>query len=444
MRPTSFMFFGDFPLSSPFFERDDGLFRKSRKAVILTACAPLFIDTFSSGLLVPILPHALEHYYLIDPEYSGLIFSAYSLGAIVMMPVFGYLNDKYPQYQKKFMIAGYIGMVIASLMMLYSHALYVLVISRLISGLCSAIFWNCSMCLITRVARKDLGFLMGIALTCHSVGFAIGPIVGGLLYDYLSIGYVFYSTVVLSFIGIGLRMYICEKRAIKRTQNSSEVRTSLSVVPFIKIVKSPKVLYGSFISLAFGIILSSFEPVLPFFLIEQYKLSASVVGAIYIAIILPNIFFSAKFGKMSDSYGSKRFIVIGLLIGIASCACLGLVDNIFVLVVMLFLIGLSDSLSLTPLYQLIGTAHISTHNKSYALLNGSYAVGTLLGPLCGNEIYFQFGFKVLLSCLATILAVCLLVTTAMNLKAPKKRRSSNISSTLLNESTDSIDSYGYI
>lgn len=106
----------------------------------------------------------------------------------------------------------------STLLFALGHTLLTLVIARLLQGLSSAIVTTIGSTLIfDRVGKDGIGQAMGLTSMSLNLGILLGPVVGGLLYEYEGYFHVFIPAFGLVAVDIVLRLLvIVEQRTFSR------------------------------------------------------------------------------------------------------------------------------------------------------------------------------------------------------------------------------------
>ncbi|KAJ2661045.1 hypothetical protein IWW48_002600 [Coemansia sp. RSA 1200] len=160
----------------------------------------------------------------------------------------------------------------------------------------------------------------------------------------------------------------------------------------------------------------SFEPTLPIHLVEKYNLNSTLIGVIFIALVIPNAAIGPLAGKYTDDarvlarvapYGRFGFMIIGSLLGAVAVACVGATSNIAGLVVNLVFVGMLGGVAAVPIMSTMGV-HVhrmggDAYAKVYALFNIAYSIGVIVIPTVLPPIMNAVGFAATMGVTAAIL-----------------------------------------
>ncbi|KAJ2739059.1 hypothetical protein H4S06_006350, partial [Coemansia sp. BCRC 34490] len=160
----------------------------------------------------------------------------------------------------------------------------------------------------------------------------------------------------------------------------------------------------------------SFEPTLPVHLVDKYNLNSTLIGVIFIALVIPNAVIGPLAGKYTDDervlakvapYGRFGFMIIGSLLEAVAVACVGATSNIAGLVVNLVFVGMLGGIAAVPIMSTMGV-HVhrmggDAYAKVYALFNIAYSIGVIVIPTVLPPIMNAVGFAATMGVTAAIL-----------------------------------------
>ncbi|KAJ1817312.1 hypothetical protein LPJ75_001752 [Coemansia sp. RSA 2598] len=176
----------------------------------------------------------------------------------------------------------------------------------------------------------------------------------------------------------------------------------------------------------------SFEPTLPIHLREKYNLNETIIGVVFIAIVVPSVVIGPLAGKFTDDervlsrlapYGRFAFIIVGSLAAAVAIACVGATHNLAGLVVNLVFVGALAGFAAVPIMSIMGV-HVErmggdAYAKVYALFNIAYSVGVIIIPTVLPPIMNAVGFAATMGIVAAILvfgAIILTISPTLELR----------------------------
>src|SRR5262249_6107532 len=93
----------------------------------------------------------------------------------------------------------------------------VMFVARFLMGMASGVTWSVGQSMLTdRCDPSQFGFAFGVLTGMSNVGLAVGPLMGGLLYDRCGFNAPFYLLAGLFGLDLVLRVFLAETARIKR------------------------------------------------------------------------------------------------------------------------------------------------------------------------------------------------------------------------------------
>lgn len=155
------------------------------KALIATASVPL-IMTLGNSILIPALP-ALQRALRISSLQTSMLITVYSVAAILMIPLAGYLSDRFGRKRimiPSLIIAGLGGLLSGLAPWFGGDSVYAIILAgRLVQGIGAAGAAPIVIPLVGDMYRseKEVSGALGIVETSNTLGKVASPIVGALL-----------------------------------------------------------------------------------------------------------------------------------------------------------------------------------------------------------------------------------------------------------------------
>lgn len=327
-------------------------------------------------------------------------------------------------------------------------------IARAFQGISAAVVWVSGFALLTAYARNGgIGAIFGYVMMSTSIGELLGPVLGGLTYDFG--GHWSLCALGLSLVSIDLvlRLLLREREpdvevrhdqeqdplineeepaseygsanikpanrttiiasSVDSASSSSivEANQQLSEEPslYYQLIRSTDFLASLYTVLMGSIIKTALESVIPIYTSSRFGFPPSVAGLTLLAFVLPNL-LGAVVGGLAERHG-PRLISVFACAGMSACfIALGLVPGQDLLAMVMFV----GAISITGVAQcFLLTSHsvaISIHaisvskgrknhkengaeGVSYALMNLAYAGGMLLGPAWAAPAINMLGWK---------------------------------------------------
>ncbi|KAK3841144.1 MAG: major facilitator superfamily domain-containing protein [Linnemannia gamsii] len=409
--------------------------RRSPLAVACVVAMALFTDMVVYGVVVPILPEIVKNRLGGTSREVGLLFACYAIGLLASTPIFAIMSDKY-QNRRIPMMLGMLGLAVATVGFSLASNYWVLILARIGQGSAGGASWTIGLGLLADVYPPDnLGVVMGATMTANAVGFMLGPMVGGYLYEYHG-----YSAPFVFCAGLAILDFLCivfiaepEKKkvsaAVKPTDGddvqqegesssnaieqevdgltvrSGHEPSTTTVVAIASNWTITCCLLATFVAAS---VFSGLEPILPLYLEELLGAGPTQTGLIFLAAIFPTLFSSA-IGYYADKIGHFYISLLGMFIFAIATFCLSLPRSFLSFILPLALFGLGSSTILTPLLpamaDVVNKKGWNGYAKTYALYNMTYSLSMAIGPITAGFIFEDFDFQwtmIMFGCLIVV------------------------------------------
>lgn len=388
-----------------------------------------FLSHFTSNIVNVALPKLTETFQ--EPiSLIQWITIGYILTISVTLPVMGEIADRVGYRLLHNM--GFIVFTISSILVAIAPNLTFLLIFRVFQAIGTAMFQSTNMALIIlHTPKPKRGQALGMISTFVALGGMFGPVVGGWMIEWLNWHWLFLVHVpftVLAIIlstkfipksqlvrrkdsidGIGLSLFICMIGSlIFGIANGSqwgwfsnqiglfilitglalillilwELKQKHSFLPF-HLFQNPLISTCLLTILVTFIVANATIVSIPFYVSKTFHLPADLIG--YLMITYPVILsiMGPIAGKLSDQYGSKRFILMGLTSMLGNSLTIFILQgqlSIYQILFILVLSGIGMGCVASPtnrlVMELIPSSFIGVIGGLLALLRN---LGTLMG-----------------------------------------------------------------
>ena len=358
--------------------------RNSRAAAVALVTAACFTDIVALGVAVPVLPD-LSRRLGASPAMIGLLFGSFGATMLLVSMPMGAVSDRVGRRGP--MLTGLVALAASTLLFAYAQRLPALFAARLVQGAADATTWVVGFALVADLyAPEERGRVTGIILGGVSTAYLVGPSIGGWLYE---LG------------GIRLPFLVVTGMAVVTTAGFAwlrlpDHRATREPIPFGALVRHPQVLTCIVVVLLMASTMTMFEPVFVLFLQDTLHIGPARVGTVFAAAALANTGFHPLVGRMSDKWGARRMVGIGLLAWSVVLPFVALAWSFPSAVVLCVLQAAAFALvgapSLTFMADATTDAGLGSFGAAYGLYNAVWAVGLLAGPPIGGFLYERMGF----------------------------------------------------
>lgn len=268
-----------------------------------------------------------------------------------------------------------------------------LLIFRTLGGLGSSMFSVSAGSLLMRSVSDDV---RARAQSLYNGGFLVGgvagPAFGGILSGFSLRAPFFVYSITLAMAGMVALFALSEKRLGKKVDLPSSQIETTSLNEAFKLKPYQIALVLAFVNnwVLFGLRSS----ILPLFVTEQLKSTASIAGlGITIGALMQGIFL-LKAGKFSDQSGRKAALLIGSLIVLLGILTLSFTSNITFYFIAMALLGLGGAYVGTAPGSVVGDIIRGRGGQVIAAWQMAGDAGMIVGPILVGYLTDTFSYEV--------------------------------------------------
>jgi len=179
-----------------------------KRSVLLVATFAAFLTPFMGSAVNLALP-SIGKDLNADAIELGWVISSFILASAIFLLPLGRLADIIGR--KKVFYNGILLFTISTFLIIFSWNVTILIIFRTLQGLASAMIFGTSLAIITSVFKPgERGKAMGINITAVYLGLSLGPVIGGVLTQYLG-----WRSIFIFLIPFGIFSLILIRKRIK-------------------------------------------------------------------------------------------------------------------------------------------------------------------------------------------------------------------------------------
>ena len=383
-----------------------------------------FTTLVSMTLLLPFLPIYVQHLGVSDPaaivQWSGIAFSATFVPAAMVQPLWGWLADRYGR--KSMLIRASLGMAITMSMMGLVQNVWQLTALRFAVGLAGGYASGSIVLVATQTPRDKSGWALGTLSIGTLGGSLVGPLVGGLLPDWIGLRQTFFAGgAMIAIAFVATCTLIREERVVPKPKAAGPRRGAWSLIPDRRPVIA--MLITAFLLLLANM---SIEPIITVYVAQLDPGDSHVArmaGFVMAAAALASIVAAPRVGRLADRFGAWTVVVLGLLAAAVLLLPQAVVTSTWQLLLLRFLMGLSLAGLLPAITALI--RHNVPDQIAGQMLGYSQSAqfaGQVVGPLMGGFIGAHVGVRAVFLVTSALMACGAGVTwAARNATALKDR-----------------------
>lgn len=362
-----------------------------REIRVLVAAA--FVIALGFGLIAPILPQFATSFD-VGAAAASVIVSVFAFTRLIFAPVSGKLTDRLGE--PAVYVTGVLIVAASTILCGFAQSYTQLLIFRGLGGLGSTMFTVSAMALIARMSPREIrGRIAGLYSGAFLLGNVAGPVMGSLM---AGLGF------RLPFFIYGGSLVVAAAIVYFSLSHSNRTKTGEpkeAAVPIERIQLSEAWTFASFRAalvsgftngwMAFGVRMS----LIPLFAVATFAQHGTLLAGLALAIFaVGNGAALTIAGKLTDTYGRKRPIIIGLSIAALSTAAIGWADNIPLFIALSVIAGVGTGLMGPAQQAAIADVVGQGRNGGKVLASFQMATdfGSIIGPILAGLVADQIGY----------------------------------------------------
>lgn len=358
--------------------------------------------------IIPFLPLYVEQLGVTDPSsltlWSGLIFSVTFMVSAIVSPMWGSLADR--KGRKLMLLRASLGMGVVIFLQAFVTDVWQLFLLRALMGLTSGYIPNAMALVATQVPRERSGWAMSMVTTAQICGVIMGPLMGGVLADWVGLRAVFLITSALLLTSFLITLFLIKEGGQARVKKEDNLTGSM----VFRSLGNPGVIISLFLTtLVIQLCNGSISPILTLFVreLEPNVQNIAFVSGVVAAIPGVSALMSApKLGKLGDRIGAERILFAALILTFILFMAMSWAGSALELGALRFLLGFAEGAMMPAVQTLLlryssdrVTGRIFGYNQSFMYL------GNVVGPLIGSGVSAIGGFRWVFAATAVVVLI---------------------------------------
>lgn len=393
-----------------------------------------FANFFISGsmtMVVPFISLYIDSMGDFSDSYvqtwSGLTFAVTFITAFIFSPIWGRIGDKFGR--KRILIISAIGIGISVLLMGFATTVWQLFLLRLFMGIVTGFIPMSQAFIATQTPKEVAGKVLGTLQTGSITGALMGPMLGGVLADTFGYSSTFKWVSITIFLSGLLVLFGVKEMQFKLSDDKNDYKSYSSKEVLLHILHNPVLLVVMLLSALVQIAHFSIQPILSLFVEEIHGPVniAFFAGVAFSAAGLGNLLMARYWGKLGDRTGYIKILIVLLFAAGIVYFPGAFVTNIWQLVILRFLLGVSIG-GIVPLRiaYIRQKAPLSMQGEVLGYNTSLRFLGNIIGPALGGFIAAIWGFSsvfFITSILLILSGVIMLITWYKYEHTPKHSHS---------------------
>lgn len=376
---------------------------KSNNFALYLLMFNLFITMSGIGLIIPVMPEYLATFNVAG-QALGFIIATFSFSQFIFSPLSGDLSDKHGR--KNLIIFGLIIYGFSQLTFGLSTELWMLYASRFFSGLGAAFILPPTMAFVADITTvENRGKGMGLLGASMSLGFMIGPAIGGFL-STISIVFPFYFGATVAILAAILSFFTLPNPPPKVDEKFKEIKKPENLIK--QLIRSTKTSYFVMfiVMFVFSFGLANLQSTISLYMDHKYNSTPSEIAVIitvggFVGVIAQTFFINSLF----KTFGEIRIILVNLVI--AAFAMLGIlfVDSFLMILVVAMIFFTATSLLRPAVNTFVSKLAGNEQGFAAGMITAYMSLGNMVGPALAGILFdidisypYIFGTVLLLLC----------------------------------------------
>ena len=360
----------------------------------------VWFGCFFTGLaisqIIPFLPLYLEQLGVTGGEslslWSGLTFSITFVVSAAVAPLWGSLADR--KGRKLMLLRAAFGMGVVILLQAFVTEAWQLLLLRALMGLTSGYIPNAMALVAAQVPRERSGWALSCVSTGQIGGVILGPMLGGLLADWVGLRTMFIVTAALLMVSFLVTLFLIKETGYTPVSKKEK----LSGREVFRSLDNPKLMLCLFFTtMVIQMCNGSVNPILTLFVRELAPTAENIAFLSGVIAALPGVsalLAAPRLGRLGDRIGTQRILLATMVISLLLFIAMSFVTSTTQLGVLRFLLGFADGAMMPAVQTLLVrhsrdniTGRIFGYNQSFMYL------GNVAGPLLGAAVSAVAGFR---------------------------------------------------
>jgi MFS family permease len=415
----------------------------------------VFMDIVGFSIIIPLFPHLLDHYiregsagtligslnsaaewmggdtvFKKTVLFGGLLSTLYSLLQFVFSPIWGALSDRLGR--RRILTITLAGNALSYLLWIFAAQFWVVVVTRLISGMMAGNIAVASAAAADITDEKDRTKGMAVVGIAIGLGFVFGPVIGG-----LASSVQFDTITILNFFGINPDFFqfahgtFLDSFGINPFSVPAAIAASLALLNFLLVVKffpetlaperrasadakrpsvfdlatvrSAAVRRTSFANLVYQVAFTGMENTIVFLTLALFAYSPRDNAWLFLFNGACMIFAQGLARQLVKRLGQRKVVILGMLIAAGAFVCVALIptptpttpspawsEGAFYLG--LGLISFATGLILPSVSALVSLySGADEQGRNLGILRSAGSLARVIGPVTAALLYFHFG-----------------------------------------------------
>ncbi|KOS69655.1 multidrug transporter [Lysinibacillus contaminans] len=372
----------------------------SNKAALYILMFNMFIAMGTIGIIIPVMPEYLKIFGAAG-QVLGMLIATFALAQFVFSPIAGNLSDKYGR--KNLIIFGLVITGLGQIAFGLSTEVWMLFVARFLGGLGSAFIAPPIMAFVADVTTyEERGKGMGLLGAAMSLGFMIGPGIGGFLskvslhFPFYMAGAAAFFAAILSFVLLPNTKPSTTQKAQKQDNLAKQMVHSVKMPYFVMLL----------IMLVFSFGIANFQTTLSLFVTQKFNYTPTDIAILLtvggaVGVVVQMFIITPLFKR----FGEMKVVLVNLLVASIAIFLILFVSGFALMLVVATIFSTATTLIRPAVNTLISKLAGSEQGFAAGLNNAYMSLGNMIGPALAGLLFdwninspYIFGAIILFTC----------------------------------------------
>lgn len=355
-----------------------------------------FVIAIGFGIIAPILPQYASSFDVTNAA-AAFIVSVFALTRLLFAPVSGRLTERLGE--PIVYVGGVLIVAFSTILVGLAPNYELLLVFRALGGIGSTMFTVSAMALIARLAPPTIrGRISGLYAGAFLMGNIAGPVVGGLLatFGHRLPFFIYGGALVVAAALVHFSLARVRRRSLASGQDDDDGAARPAGLSVREALASPT--YRAALVSGFANGWTNFGvrvAIVPLFAVFAFGQHGTAIAGISLALFAAGNAVTLTFsGRLTDRYGRRLPVIIGLSVGSIAMGFLGLAESVPVFIVLSVVAGAGIGV-MNPAQQ-AAVADVVGQGRSGGRVLATFQMftdlGAILGPVVAGLLVDHVGY----------------------------------------------------
>ncbi len=351
----------------------------------------VFVDLLGFGIIIPLLPFYAEQFHA-TPATVAALMAVYSLAQFMTAPLLGGLSDRVGR--RRVIALSLFGIALAYVAMAFAASLALLFASRALAGAFAGNIAAAQAYVADQTSPADRARGMGVFGAAFSLGFVLGPMIGGLLAE-VGDGGTNFLLPPLAAAGTSAIAMVLALFMLKPGAGGAAARPALrrGFAPVVEALRSPVLKPLAITLFLITAAFAGMEATFALWTERALDWGPRDVGMIFAyAGAIAALVQGGLIGRLTPRFGEERLLQVGVIVLIGGFVLLPLSSGPGVLLVAMTLFAAGFGLTSPSLHSLISRrAPADAQGATLGIAQSASSLARIIGPIFAGIAFSAIG-----------------------------------------------------